>query len=119
MENLLKKLAKQLIAVDEASLNALWNKYHSIVMKFEPTKRWEESVLIFCMIQAVKWKNQLFNIKLIDHTKTGPRFPSTYPEKVRNSSGAIELKDSGLPMPQKNQTPFKKGKILHFTQKNK
>lgn len=61
MENLLLKLAKQLDSLDEASLMALWSKYATITSRFEPTKRWEEACLIFSMIQAKRWKNQLFN----------------------------------------------------------
>ena len=61
MEQLLIKMARQLDALDEASLLALWDKYAVIVSRFEPTKRWEEAALVFSFIQAKRWKNQLFN----------------------------------------------------------
>lgn len=61
MEQLLQKMARQLDSIDEASLMALWEKYAGIVSRFEPTKRWEESALIFAFIQAKRWKNQAFN----------------------------------------------------------
>ncbi|MDR2825803.1 MAG: hypothetical protein LBV76_03285 [Deltaproteobacteria bacterium] len=61
MERALQKLARQLNQYDTASLTALWENYANLVMRFEPTKRWEEAALSFCMIQAVHWKNQLFN----------------------------------------------------------
>ncbi len=61
MEQLLLKLAKQLDAIDEASLMALWDEYANKVNHFEPTQRWEEATLIFSLIQAKRWKNQLFN----------------------------------------------------------
>lgn len=61
MEQLLQKMARQLDSIDEASLMALWEKYAGIVARFEPTKRWEESALIFAFIQAKRWKNQAFN----------------------------------------------------------
>ena len=61
MEKLLARIARQLDAVDEASLMSLWNKYATIASRFEPTKRWEEAVLIFSLIQAKHMKNQLFN----------------------------------------------------------
>jgi hypothetical protein len=60
---MLEKLAKQLVALDEATLTSLWDQYHDKVQRFEPTKRWEEAALILAMIQAVRWKNQLFNVK--------------------------------------------------------
>ncbi len=61
MEHLLLKLARQLDALDEASLMALWDNYAEKVYRFEPTKRWEEAALVFSFIQAKRWKNQLFN----------------------------------------------------------
>ena len=61
MEKMLAKLARQLDAIDEASLMALWSKYATITSRFEPTRRWEEAALIFSLIQAKRWKNQLFN----------------------------------------------------------
>ncbi len=61
MENLLLKLARQLEALDEASLLALWDKYAAAVSRFEPSKRWEEAALVLSLIQAKHWKNQLFN----------------------------------------------------------
>lgn len=61
VEHVLLKLARQLDALDEASLVALWDKYSAQAAKFEPSKRWEESVLVLSLIQAKRWKNQLFN----------------------------------------------------------
>lgn len=61
MEKVLIRLARQLNAYDEASLMALWERYASKVQQFEPTKRWEESALVFGLIQTLRWKNQLFN----------------------------------------------------------
>ena len=61
MENVLLKLARQLVSYDEASLANLWDKYAELVEHFEPTKRWEEAVLILGLIQSVRFKNQLFN----------------------------------------------------------
>ena len=61
MEKLLARLAHQLDALDEASLMGLWSKYAALTSAFEPTRRWEENALIFSLIQAKRWKNQLFN----------------------------------------------------------
>lgn len=61
MEQLLLKIARQLDSLDEASLISLWEKYATLVANFEPTKRWEEAALVFSLIQAKQWKNQLFN----------------------------------------------------------
>jgi hypothetical protein len=61
MERALRKLASQLNSFDEASLMDLWEKYAHKTDEFEPTREWEESALIFSLIQALRWKNQLFN----------------------------------------------------------
>ncbi len=69
MEELLKRMAKQLESLDEESLLGLWEKYARIVDDFEPTERWQEAVLILSFIQAKIWKNQLFNQQWSAHTK--------------------------------------------------
>ena len=61
MEKLLLKLARQLDSLDEASLMSLWSKYATLTSRFEPTRRWEDACLVFSLIQAKRWKNQLFN----------------------------------------------------------
>lgn len=61
MEKMLLKLARQLDSLDEASLMALWSKYATLTSRFEPTRRWEDACLVFSLIQAKRWKNQLFN----------------------------------------------------------
>ncbi|WP_092116095.1 hypothetical protein [Desulfonatronum thiosulfatophilum] len=61
MEKVLIKLADQLAAFDEASLTALWDKYESMAAEFQPTKKWEQAVMILGLIQVVRWKNHLFN----------------------------------------------------------
>ena len=61
MEKLLVRLARQLDAIDEASLMSLWSKYATATSRFEPTREWEETALVFSLIQAKRWKNQLFN----------------------------------------------------------
>jgi len=61
MEQMLLRLARQLDALDESSLMALWEKYAAIVAQFEPSRRWEEATLVLSFIQGKRWKNQLFN----------------------------------------------------------
>ncbi len=69
MEQLLLKLARQLDAMDEASLMVLWDTYAEKVHRFEPTRRWEEAALVFSLIQAKRWKNQLFNQQWAKQTR--------------------------------------------------
>ncbi|MFO7816133.1 MAG: hypothetical protein R6V39_00400 [Desulfovibrionales bacterium] len=61
MDKVLRKMAETLNNLDEASLMALWDEYRDRVKNFSPSKAWEEDALILSMIQAIRWKNQLFN----------------------------------------------------------
>lgn len=72
LENALLKLARQLVAFDEASLMDLWERYAEGVRQFEPTRRWEETALVFGLIQSVRMKNQLFNYNLADSRRPVP-----------------------------------------------
>jgi len=75
MEKALVKLARQLNAYDEASLMSLWEKYAEKVRHFEPTKRWEEAVLVFNLIQSTRLKNQLFNFNWAQSRMPGEPHP--------------------------------------------
>ncbi len=101
MEKMLQKIASQLAAVDEASLVQLWDKYQKRVQEFEPTQRWEEAVLVLSMIQAVRWKNQLFNTKWAREKRPPP---------------SQEQKDSGQELSGPVQGPVSKerGKLIRF-----
>lgn len=84
MEKMLLKLARQLDELDEASLMALWSKYATQTSRFEPTRRWEEACLVFSLIQAKRWKNQLFNYSWKQYTATAPKV-SQKPETAKFS----------------------------------
>lgn len=100
MEQVLLKLARQLDSLDEASLLALWEDYAQRVSKFEPTKRWEEAVLVLSLIQVKHWKNQLFNQQFSAHVR--PEF---------QVKGAERPFDFSLEKP---QAPPHKAVILQF-----
>lgn len=102
MEKALEKMARQLMAYDEASLAALWEKYAARVQHFEPTKKWEESALVFGLIQAMRWKNQLFNFHWKE-SSNGPGLPPHGPELLSRS-----------PYPRKVEEEHKGGKLLQF-----
>ena len=86
MQRMLEKMAAKLNEYDEASLMSLWETYARRVYEFEPGRRWEEAALALCLIQAVRWKNQLFNYhRLMGQMPTEmpdmPRFTPVVPEK--------------------------------------
>ena len=73
MERMIDKMARQLNSYDEASLLQMWQRYALKVREFEPTREWEEATLALSLIQAVRWKNQLFNYRLSDlQSSSGP-----------------------------------------------
>lgn len=87
MEKLLARLAQQLDAIDEASLMSLWSKYATTASRFEPTKRWEEATLIFSLIQAKRWKNQLFNYYWSQQSRPGAQDQLEAPESLAPDFG--------------------------------
>ncbi len=101
MEAMLQKMARQLASMDEASLMALWDTYHSRVKQFEPTHSWQEACIIFGMIQSVRWKNQLFNTLWAEQKQAG----NTPPE---GEAGSSDEKRSGL------ISSSDRGKIIQF-----
>ncbi|WP_147821009.1 hypothetical protein [Salidesulfovibrio onnuriiensis] len=124
LEKAIVKLAKQLNAYDEASLMSLWEKYAEQVRRFEPTKRWEESVLVFNMIQSMRFKNQLFNYNWAQSREPEPDQHTdlaalTAPERPRRNGATQEpgLKAEGLRFVEQNEDgkDKPKGKILKLT----
>jgi hypothetical protein len=75
IENSLEKIAETILALDEASLSGLWEKYKRKMEHFESTKEWEKSVIIFFIINAVRVKNKLFNEQIIEAQKR-PKQPA-------------------------------------------
>ena len=122
MENALRKLAKQLDVYDEASLTAMWDRLAEQVEKFEPTKEWETAALMLGMIQALRWKNQLFNYNWSESLRANsiqkkkgqenpwPEFslddPSHSPHAAKNSATGPASKPAGFGK--------KGGKVLSF-----
>ncbi len=125
MERILEKMVRQLNAYDEASLMSLWDKYAGIVANFEPTKRWEEAALIFGVIQAVRWKNGLFNYHWAqsarpdedDRPLAGPGFSlgfqSPQPASAHDA-GPDQQPNSGNVGPSTRNGGKEGGKVLRF-----
>lgn len=107
MEQLLLKLARQLDALDEASLMSLWDKYAQTVQHFEPSERWQEAVLVLSFIQAKRWKNQLFNAKWAARTREGGEIPTGLPP---HSAFTLEKPDTGHAAPREGR----RAKVLDF-----
>jgi len=122
LEKALVKLARQINAYDEASLMSLWEKYAEKVRHFEPTKRWEEAVLVFNLIQSTRFKNQLFNYnwaqsRLPDDAPVDVDIAAlTAPEKAP-AQPAAEFGDVALKEVQQDGKKDRRGKLLTLTPK--
>ena len=119
MENALRRLAKQLAVYDEASLTGLWDKLARQVENFEPTKDWEEAVLMLGMIQALRWKNRLFNYNWAENLKRKSLLKSkgenSWPEFTFESSPDDNLEESlHAHGAHRSDTGQKRGKVLSF-----
>ncbi len=112
MERMLRKMAGQLNAFDEPSLMALWERYAEEVSRFEPTKRWEESALVFCMIQGLRWKNQLFDYHLAATVKAD-KGDLPFEPLLPGSGGHGGRAKRGESVPKRDEGK-KSCKILHF-----
>jgi hypothetical protein len=66
IENSLDKIAENILYLDEASLDILWDKYKSKMEQFSFTPEWEKSVIIFSIINAVRVKNIIFNEQILN-----------------------------------------------------
>lgn len=118
MQRILEKMAQKLNEYDEASLMQLWQHYAVQVQDFEPTKRWEEAALVLCMIQAIHWKNQLFNYHLAQTANPGdgdalPGAPEFFTSADlrrpgKKQPGKAEKKATILSFPGKQTTPSSK-----------
>jgi len=102
----------------------MWERYAEQVKRFEPSKRWEEAVLILSMIQAVRFKNQLFNLNWAEGRTPSETPPKSLIEAVPNpvhgsaaahGSGAA---GSGQPGATAASPAKPKGKVLSFKSKD-
>lgn len=120
MDKALRKLARQLDVYDEASLTAMWDKLAEEVENFEPTKEWEETVLMLGMVQALRWKNQLFNYNWSETLKAksvikkkGQENP--WPEfDLEKPDEGSEQKDLASGSAKSTAVGEKRGKVLSF-----
>jgi hypothetical protein len=61
IEDTLKELARRVLALDEETLISLVPKFRKRMEDFEPTREWEESVIIYFIINGYRIKNAQFN----------------------------------------------------------
>lgn len=67
IEEFLSKIASQIMALDEETLTSLLPKYKEKMLNFAPTQAWEESVLVYFIINGLRIKNSQFNEKIKEY----------------------------------------------------
>ncbi|MDD5722447.1 MAG: hypothetical protein PHY29_01765 [Syntrophales bacterium] len=72
VEKALEDIAEKILALDEASLTGLWEKYKTKLEHFEATREWERATIIFFIINSVKVKNSIFNKRIIERQSETP-----------------------------------------------
>ncbi|UQZ88397.1 hypothetical protein C4J81_03905 [Deltaproteobacteria bacterium Smac51] len=72
IEDVLRKIARQIMALNEDTLTALLPKYKERMINFAPTPEWEESVLIYFLINGLRIKNSQFNDKIKEYMVATP-----------------------------------------------
>jgi len=85
IEKVLEQLAERILALDEASLTGLWEKYKHRMEAFEPSGDWEKSVIIFFLINAVRVKNHIFNAQIVKRTGQRDEEAKTEKEPARET----------------------------------
>ena len=136
MEKLLKKIAAQLNAYDEASYLYLWEKYAAIVEDYDGSEEWEEAFLILSIIQSIRWKNQLFNHNWLAQARGGNAIEGDSPlppsfmrqagleakngKIVKKKPKTVEAEKYRSSQPEKDQAEKTEScKVLQFKQKDK
>lgn len=71
IEDVLSKIARQIMALNEETLTALLPRYKERMVDFAPTQEWEESVVIYFLINGLRVKNSQFNDKIKEYMTTG------------------------------------------------
>ena len=88
LENTLERIAEKILSLDEASLAALWDRYKQKMERFQPTKEWERSVIVFFIINAVRAKNHIFN----EQVAARQHPPADTPNRRRGKPELIRVK---------------------------
>ncbi|MDL2259590.1 hypothetical protein LJB99_01755 [Deltaproteobacteria bacterium OttesenSCG-928-K17] len=100
IEDVLQKIARQIMALNEETLTALLPRYKQRMMSFAPTKEWEEAVVIYFLINGLRIKNSQFNDKIKEFMVTDENGDKCGPHirpRLRLVTGESGEGDAGCP----------------------
>jgi hypothetical protein len=69
MDDILKSLARRILALDEDEITRLIPKYRKRMDNFTPTQEWEESVIIYFIINGYRVKSAQFSEELAGYMR--------------------------------------------------
>ena len=72
IEATVNRIAEKILALDEASLTSLWEKYKRKMEQFDATREWEKAAIVFFIINSIKVKNQIFNEQILSSRENHP-----------------------------------------------
>lgn len=64
IEDVLSRIARQIMTLDEETLTAMVPRYKARMLDFVPSREWEEAVIIYFLINGLRTKNSMFNEKI-------------------------------------------------------
>jgi hypothetical protein len=95
LEQTLHKMADTILALDEASMVHLLDKYKKQMENPEISRNWERAVIVFFIINAVRAKNQLLNEQILHLQQKPPESPSP-PVKKKPNLRLVQPDDSDM-----------------------
>lgn len=69
IEDVLSRIARQIMTLNEETLAAMVPRYKARMLDFAPTQQWEESVIIYFLINGLRTKNSMFHEKIKEYMK--------------------------------------------------
>ncbi|MDR1576729.1 MAG: hypothetical protein LBT86_00665 [Deltaproteobacteria bacterium] len=82
LDDILKLLARRILSLDEDELVRLIPKYRKLMDNFTPTQEWEESVIIYFIINGYRVKSAQFSEELKNYMNR-KRLDNDWSAKIR------------------------------------
>jgi len=101
IEDVLSRIARQIMTLNEETLAAMVPRYKARMLDFAPTQQWEESVIIYFLINGLRTKNSMFHEKFkeyMDNNGNGDKSAPHIRPRLRLMKSTRDLKkesDSG------------------------
>jgi hypothetical protein len=106
IDDVLSQIARQVMALDEDCLTALLPRYRERMNAFAPTREWEESVVIYFLINGLRVKNTQFHDKMEEYKKAAAEGDPAAKKIIRPRLRLVKAKKTA-PEAEKSAAPDK------------